>query len=138
MKTTSALLIALLGLGGHSFADQHQDAEDDNVMVPGTERCLSLTRINSTRVLDNQRIAFHLSGKKVYINVLPRPCPGLRKDSTIMYRVTMSQLCDMDLITVLDPMGGGFMPGASCGLGKFVPATSEDLKPLRYETLKDE
>ncbi|MEJ2760591.1 MAG: hypothetical protein P8126_03375, partial [Gammaproteobacteria bacterium] len=38
---------------------------------------------------------------------------------TIMYRTSLSQLCDLDIITVLDSVGGEYRPGASCGMGHF-------------------
>lgn len=48
-----------------------------------------------------------------------------------MYRTSLSQLCDLDMITVLNDFGSGFTPGASCGLGRFYPITKEEAKELR-------
>ena len=38
-----------------------------------------------------------------------------------MYRTSLSVLCDLDLITVLDRGGFGLRPMGSCGLGRFRP-----------------
>ena len=37
------------------------------------------------------------------------------------------------IITVLNPGGGAYMPGASCGLGKFVPVSKEDVTVLKQQ-----
>jgi hypothetical protein len=48
-----------------------------------------------------------------------------------MYRTSLPQLCDLDIITVLDDAGFGFMPGASCGLGRFYPITKDEAKAMK-------
>ena len=87
----------------------------------GEKRCLPLNRIDTVRVIDSEHIKFEMSGKTDYINTLPRKCPGLSGNKTIMYKTSLHSLCDLDTITVLDQVGGGYMHGATCGLGKFVP-----------------
>ena len=94
----------------------------------GEKKCVSLHSISSTKVLDNQRIKFEMDGGSDYINMLPRKCPGLSKNTPIMYKTSLSQLCDLDTITVLNTVGGGFMSGATCGLGRFEPFVEEEKK----------
>ena len=94
----------------------------------GEKKCVSLHSISSTKVLDNQRIKFEMDGGSDYINMLPRKCPGLSKNTPIMYKTSLSQLCDLDTITVLNTVGGGFMRGATCGLGRFEPFVEEEKK----------
>jgi hypothetical protein len=89
----------------------------------GAERCINIHRIRNTEVVDDSNILFYERGDRVYLNRLPHRCPGLRVNRTFMYRTSMSQLCDLDIITVLYDQGFGFMPGASCGLGRFYPIT---------------
>jgi len=95
------------------------------------ERCISLARIKSVDVLDNQRILFHMQGGKKLINVLPHRCPGLRKNQPFMYRTSLSELCDLDIITLLDTGGFGLRPMGSCGLGPFKEALETDLLPVK-------
>jgi hypothetical protein len=99
--------------------------------TPKVERCLSLIRIEDMRILDNQRIVFEMTGEDQYLNVLPRPCPGMDRNSTIMYRTSLNELCDLDVITLLDSIGSGYMPGASCGLGMFIPISKQELADLQ-------
>lgn len=103
-------LTALLAIVGNPAAAQQDEAE--------TQNCISLFRIDHTDVVDDQTILFHSDGA-VYRNTLPHSCPGLDSRSQFMYRVQLNQLCNVDLITVLEDVGSRFIPGASCGLGKF-------------------
>ena len=92
----------------------------------GAKKCIHINRISSVRVIDNQHIRFKMSGGTDYLNTLPHTCPGLGKHTPIMYKTSLNQLCDLDTVTVLNSIGGGFMRGASCGLGKFVPLTEDE------------
>jgi Family of unknown function (DUF6491) len=99
----------------------------------GGVNCISLSRIQSTEVIDKQHILFRLAGKNLYVNTLPRACPGLMRDKAYMYRTSQSQLCNLDMITVLDQMPFGLTAGASCGLGTFEPIDEEGVKELQAE-----
>lgn len=105
--------------------------ERDDQLQDNSERCVSLVRIDRTFVLNDSNILFYLRGRKVYINKLPRRCPGLRRADSFMYKTSLSQLCSFDVITALDSIGFGFTRGASCGLGKFYPIDLERAKELR-------
>ncbi|MBN1237310.1 MAG: hypothetical protein JXB36_02355 [Gammaproteobacteria bacterium] len=93
--------------------------------------CISLSRVDRTEIVDENTILFYMRGSDIYRNVLPHRCPGLRAREPFMYRVTTSQLCNVDVITVLDRIGAGFMPGASCGLGKFQPISEAAVEELK-------
>ena len=80
------------------------------------KRCISLNRIQNTRVLDDQTILFKMRGKKHYVNRMSRSCPSLKREERFMYKTSIGQLCNVDIITVLDSFGRSW---ASCGLGKF-------------------
>jgi hypothetical protein len=109
------------------LADEVDDTEG--------ERCISITRIDRTHVLDDQRILFYMRGKDVYLNQLPRSCGGLASQGRFSYRTSMSQLCRLDMITVLNTVGGGLMRGATCGLGYFIPVTEDEAEILRNPEL---
>lgn len=97
------------------------------------EHCLSLQRIRSTEVVDDRHIVFKMIGGGMYVNQLPHACPGLSFEDAFMYRPTLSQLCDLDTITVLQNRGFGFTPGISCGLGMFEPVTAEKVAALKEQ-----
>jgi hypothetical protein len=48
-----------------------------------------------------------------------------------MYRTSLNQLCDLDVITVLDDSGFGLMPQASCGLGQFYAIDKQGIEDLK-------
>ena len=110
----------------------------DPVEEQGAERCISLNRISSTEVLDDHTIVFYMRGGEVYRNDLPHRCPGLRRQQPFMYRTSLSQLCDLDVVTVLLDHGFGFTPGASCGLGRFYATTKDEIKALKEAPRKIE
>jgi hypothetical protein len=71
-----------------------------------------------------------MRGGDIYRNELPNRCPTLDFEERFMYRVTLNRLCDLDVVTVLDDFGFGFVPGPTCGLGKFSPISEEEAKAL--------
>lgn len=95
------------------------------------ENCVSLQRLDYTHVVDDQSILFYMNGKDVYLNALPNRCPTLQTEKRFLYRVTMNQLCHLDLITVIYDAGFGFMEGPSCRIGKFQPVSAEFANKLR-------
>ncbi|MFC3441349.1 hypothetical protein ACFOKF_09115 [Sphingobium rhizovicinum] len=83
--------------------------------------CVQIRSIQSTNVRDDRTIDFVMNGRKIYRNTLPNNCPSLGFEKRFSYRTSLSQLCSVDIITVLQNIGPGLQPGASCGLGKFQP-----------------
>ena len=121
-----ALLLGLLVSG---------TAPADEVDEEGAERCISIARIDRTEGLDDQQILFYMRGKDIYLNQLPRRCFGLGSQRRFSYETSLSQLCNLDTITVLNNIGGGLMRGATCGLGLFLPISEEDADVLRHPEL---
>jgi hypothetical protein len=129
MRTILTSLAALLVTSACATTDQH---EDEEMPLPeGVENCLHLSAVDRIEILDEQHILFFMRDRKTYNNHLSGKCPGLRRNDTIMYRTTLNQLCNIDMFTVLENIGGGFMPGATCSFGKFYPATQEEVDALK-------
>ena len=84
--------------------------------------CINLRNIRSTSVVDDKTIDFHMSGNQVYRNTLPNKCPQLGFERAFAYQTSISQLCSVDIITVI-VQGSSSMRGASCGLGQFTPVS---------------
>ncbi len=103
---------------------------DDEQYPDQPRRCIELIKIRELKVLSDQVIAFRTGVRQYHVNTLPHPCPGLDDHSPIMYRTSLDRLCDIDVITLLEDTGFGFTPGASCGLGQFVPMTENEVKQL--------
>ncbi|MBW2941717.1 DUF6491 family protein [Zhongshania aquimaris] len=100
----------------------------------GPERCVNLRRIEKMDVVDNRSILFYMKGKQIYLNDLPYNCNGLTRHKTVMYRTSLSELCNVDIITVLNSIGSGFLPGPSCGLGQFYPISKENAEKIKQKS----
>jgi hypothetical protein len=97
-------------------------------------KCISTSRIRDTDVLDDRTIIFYMRGnKQVYRTYLPRTCPGLERNERFAYQARNSQICGIDLITVLEQYGAGLQPGATCKLGDFIPITREEAEDLKLD-----
>ncbi len=82
--------------------------------------CLLLQNIRETKVIDDATIDFYTRSGQVYRNRLPNSCPQLGFERAFSYATSITQLCNVDIITVIlttSPL----QRGASCGLGKFTP-----------------
>lgn len=106
-------------------------AGPDNSNVPAARvtgepvSCVRLSQFTETRIRDDHTIDFLRSGRQGWRNTLPQRCSGLRSANAFTYRVSTGELCSVDIITVLDNIGGGLQRGGSCGLGRFVPIELE-------------
>jgi hypothetical protein len=72
--------------------------------------------------------------RRMYLNTLPHGCPGMHPYDTYMFSTSLSQLCNLDIITILNLAGFGYLRGPSCGLGMFEPVTQEEVDALRHES----
>ena len=107
-------------------------AQDDEPVNRAPERCISLSRVDRTEVIDDRTLIFHMRpGRQMYLNHLERDCPGLSREKRFMYSPTGSRLCEIDSITVIEQWGFGLTRGFTCGLGEFHPITQDDLALLK-------
>ncbi len=122
----AALLIALAactpGDGPRSAgADGHSPKTPAATPIGRAESCIPLSQISESRVRDDWTIDFRV-GSRWYRNTLPQRCYGLGFQQTFGYATSQAQLCNVDVITVLQTGPGGG-PRGSCGLGQFQPVT---------------
>ncbi len=122
--SASLLAVSLLSTGTARAHDEPADATR-------AKHCVSLLRIDRTDIIDDSNILFYMTDGTIYRNQLPHRCPGLRRADSFMYRTSLNQLCDLDIITVLNSLGFGFMRGPSCGLGSFQPVTEDEVAVLK-------
>ena len=103
-------------------------AQDDPELSPS---CLQLRRIDRTEVVDTRNVLFYLNDRTIYQNELPHACATLADDKPFLYRVTMNQICDSDVITVLERWTFGFTPTETCMLGDFKLVDKADVEALK-------
>jgi hypothetical protein len=120
MRKSLLLVSTLAALTVGATAGMSAKKEPAPVRAVGEPvRCVSLSQIRSTKVVDNSTIDFKMAGGKTYRNSLPYSCPGLKYEDRFSYRTSQSQLCNVDIVRVLHDYGGRLTEGAGCGLGKF-------------------
>jgi hypothetical protein len=126
-RSTGHLLLSVL-ISASVPAVQAQDSSGES------RRCLTLTRIDHTEIIDDQTVVFYLKGDDIYVNELDRPCDRLEREGRFSYRTSTGQLCSTDRISVLENSGfGGLREGFTCGLGRFRPADEAFVEMLKGE-----
>jgi hypothetical protein len=109
----------LFGTAGSAAIARDRNTPPEATPVGKALDCVPLRNIRSTRVYGDSTIDFDMGGGRVYRNTLPHSCPSLGFEERFAYKTSLSQLCSVDIITVLQ--SPGIVPGPSCGLGKFQP-----------------
>jgi hypothetical protein len=129
MKRNS-VLIALSLAGLASCAPMPGDSREagghgkNTPMVRATgpaRNCIPITSIRESRVQDDWTIDFHTGGRDWYRVTLPQRCDGLGTYGAFKYETSLSELCNTDIITVMEFGGPGGGPRGSCGMGMFQP-----------------
>lgn len=96
-----------------------------------TVSCVNLKWIDRTKALDEQTIVFYMRNGDIYVNHLSNRAPGLTHNRPFMYKTSTGQLCDSDIITVLEPVGFGYTEGSWSALGKFVPTDEASVDAMK-------
>jgi hypothetical protein len=120
-----AVLVAAAGPAtARQSAQERGEAElakEVQGLVPGPpEKCLMLSRIVGSHIIDHTAIVYRTLGGKVYVN-RPRGAEMLREDDIPVQFVYGSELCRLDRIKLLDRTSR--MERGFAGLGDFVPYT---------------
>jgi hypothetical protein len=87
--------------------------------------CIIVSRVDYTKIVDEQTVLFYLPGDRVFRNRLHNGCPSLDRDDTIGYGVTpsrLARLCAGDLINTEE--------GVGCRVGPFEPITADEAKEI--------
>lgn len=125
-RMTPVLFAAALALSGcaaqgGSGNDGHGKDVPAARIVGKAVSCIPITSIRESRVRDDWTIDFRTDGNRWYRNTLPNRCNGLGFERAFSYSTSLSQLCGVDIITVISNTGSGPLTRGSCGLGDFTP-----------------
>lgn len=119
-------LIALVPVAACAPVERDEDTDpmltEPAVRVTGeAQSCINRAFIRNTRVRSDRVIDFEMRGGEVYRNVLTSDCPRLGFERAFTYDTSINQLCNTEIIYVLEQIAGVPQRGAGCGLGQFVP-----------------
>ena len=130
MAPRPVLTLALVPLALAGCTQYHRDARYDASRVPAARvvgepvSCIPLFNAHDSKVRDDRTIDFMRNSREGWRNTLSNSCPGLASQNGFTYKTSLSQLCSVDIIYVLET-AGGLHRGAGCGLGQFVPIVLE-------------
>ncbi|MDP6992971.1 MAG: hypothetical protein QGF87_01335 [Woeseiaceae bacterium] len=110
---------------------QDGDEEEEPVFDENTVDCIQVRNIRRTDVLDDRNILFHMRGRTIYHNMLPRQCGGLAREDRFSYQTSIGRLCRLDSIRVLYDDPFGLRAGNRCSLGLFRKIDREDAEALK-------
>ena len=82
-----------------------------------TSSCLTVRRIDSTKILNDHQILFEMSGGETWLN--EPSCAGLSSHVALAYEVHAGQICDTTIVTLVEPADGLNSVRGSCALSKF-------------------
>lgn len=119
--TPFALALALTSCGSEPRRPPVTPAA---AVVGEPQSCISLGQLRETRIRDDWTIDFISETDRVWRNSLPSRCPSLKVSNSFSYETSLSQLCNTDIVYVLEP-AAGLHRGPACGLGEFVPVRLE-------------
>lgn len=117
-------LIALSALiGGAAQAAPDREAELERALagrVAGEPvQCIDLHRVQSSRVITDTAILYR-AGSTIYVNRPDAGADSLNRNDTLVTRLFGSnRLCNIDTVTMVDPVSGTFT--GVVFLGDFVP-----------------
>jgi hypothetical protein len=121
------LAAAVLGLGAAALAQQPAllpDGRLDVTALPATGKprvCLPLRDIQESRPFENSAIMFRTGANRWLRNDLLDTCPALHRDRAIVFRSTVGQACENDIVDIVDTLSR--QPWGFCQLGRFTPVS---------------
>jgi hypothetical protein len=107
-----------------TMLDKRPEPRPKAEVVGDPASCIPISQIRETRIRDDWTIDFISSGNRAWRNALTQRCPGLRSRNAITYETSLTQLCNTDIVYVLET-AGGIRRGPACSLGQFVPVRLE-------------
>ena len=124
MRKILALMIGTLALAGApAHAERLRGEAKLAQMLEGRVagepvRCVNLRNVRASRVVDRTAIVYE-AGSTIYVNRPQVGAESLNQWDALVTRLHSTQLCDIDVVTLVDTATG--MYSGSVFLGEFVP-----------------
>jgi len=123
MRKLLPLIAASLLIGG---AAQAKPADREAELARALEgrvagepvHCIDLRRVQSSQVITDTAILYRV-GSTLYLNRPANGADSLNRNDTMVTRLNSTRLCNVDTVTMVDPVSGTFT--GIVFLGDFVP-----------------
>ncbi|MCZ6854108.1 MAG: DUF6491 family protein [Gammaproteobacteria bacterium] len=133
--------LACLLSAGSAFAEQDAEEPLDLEAILGTTaakedyvdvtKCILRHKIREVKVLDEKHIAFKVGRDEYYLVQLEKRCPGLNRQSTLMYETNSNRLCTRDSIRGRNGIGVASWTGPRCRIPSFQEITADQLALIK-------
>lgn len=133
-------VVCLLGTGS-AIAEQQAEEPLDLEAILGTTaakedyvevtKCILRHKIRRVEVLDEKHIAFKVGRNKYYLVRLEKRCPGLNRQSTLVYETSSNRLCTRDSIRGRNGVGSAAWTGPRCRIPSFQEITEDQLALIK-------
>ena len=102
----------------------------DNAAYVKEARCLATSRYRQVEIVTDRLLVFRGRADRAWINLLPRRCPGLRRDMVLAIEVRSARVCARDQFRGMPRIGT--QTGTSfCILGAFHPVEADNLDSIQ-------
>lgn len=120
---SAALVLATSG----ALAADHPNPEGEAKLAkllegrtPGKPvHCINLRATDSSEIIDGTAIVYKGPGGRLYVNRPRGGADNLRRDDILVTKTVTAQLCNIDVVTLVDPLSR--FPRGFVSLGDFVP-----------------
>ena len=113
MRTGAVAMVIMTLAAGCTSADTTAGASGGSTQASIENSCINPTEIKRQKVLSDQEIQFELRNGEVWVNRLPRVCPGLKIQQGFSWEVRGTLVCsNQEMIRVKEE-------GTPCLLGEF-------------------
>lgn len=102
---------------------------DDSAYVDDV-RCLATGRYRQVDIVSDRILVFRGRGGRAWINLLPRRCPGLRRDMVLAIQVRGARACSRDQFRGMPRLSPDAATGF-CSLGVFHRVEADNLDAIR-------
>jgi len=133
-------VVCLLGTGS-AIAEQQAEEPLDLDAILGTTagkeeyvevtKCILRHKIRRVEVLDEKHVAFKVGRDKYYLVQLEKRCPGLNRQSTLIYETSSNRLCTRDSIRGRNGVGTAAWTGPRCRIPSFQEITEDQLALIK-------
>jgi hypothetical protein len=123
-KQAGVVAVAFAGLlSACTSADTTAAAPGPATTASIRNSCINPTEITRQEIVSDQEIRFELRNGEMWVNRLPRTCPGLKSQGGFVWDVRGTLVCsNQQRITVKDE-------GTPCLLGEFAKLPTEAPRP---------
>jgi hypothetical protein len=88
--------------------------------LPGKPvQCINLRPTEGSEIIDGTAILYNGPGGRIYVNRPRSGADSLRDDDILLTKTITAQLCNTDIVTLLEPLSR--FPRGFVNLGDFVP-----------------